>query len=135
MTQKNRPKNRPLSPHLTIYKPQISSILSISHRITGVVNYIGMVVLLWWITSIAFLPQDPTHTWIWELANYWLGKLIIFGWSFSIFFHLCTGIRHLFWDAGLGFDVKVMNRTGILAVFMAIALTCLAWIMLCAIRG
>lgn len=135
MTKKRISSNRPLSPHLTIYRPQISSVLSILHRISGVVNYLGMVVILWWLTTIAFLPQDPTQTWIWELANCGIGKFIIFCWSFSVFFHLCTGIRHLFWDMGYGFDVKVMEKTGWLAVIMAITLTSIAWIMLYAIKG
>ncbi len=111
-------KTRPLSPHLSIYKPQISSVMSILHRITGVANFLGTMVFLWWIIyyissrgDADFSPQ--------ALLQCWLVVAFLMGWTYTLWFHLATGIRHLFWDAGFGFKVSTANKTGWLAFLMA----------------
>lgn len=123
-------KKKPLSPHLSIYKPQISSVLSISHRMSGVFNFIGMLTLLWWIVYIAFSTEDITRNCFWKFfsSKYGMGVLLI--WSFSLFFHMCTGIRHLFWDCGLGFSIKAMNFSGWFAIISAFTLTTVTWVII-----
>lgn len=127
MTQHNTKDKRPLSPHLGIYKPQISSTLSIMHRASGIFNFIGLSVLVWWIVSVTFSTANPMEGIMWNFFTTGFGNLILIGWSFSLFFHFCTGIRHLFWDMGMGFSVSTMNKTGWLAIVMATFLTMLTW--------
>jgi succinate dehydrogenase / fumarate reductase cytochrome b subunit len=120
-------KARPLSPHLSIYKPQISSVLSIAHRVSGVVNFIGIAFMMWWIFYLAYYGQYFGETIVYQFFTSLFGKATIVLWTFSVFFHMCTGIRHLFWDCGFGFKVETMNKTGWLAVVMAVILTVAAW--------
>lgn len=119
-------KPRPLSPHLSIYKPQISSVLSILHRITGVVLFLGLILMLLWLTLFTYHPDIQDH-WIWKLFSTYYGKALLILWSYSLFFHLSTAIRHLFWDYGLGFEVKVINCTGWIAVIASIAMAAISW--------
>jgi succinate dehydrogenase / fumarate reductase cytochrome b subunit len=123
-------KNRPISPHLGIYKPQISSVLSISHRITGIINFICLLAFLWWIVSVAYAQTPIDESFVWNFFATGFGKIILIGWSFAMFFHFCTGIRHLFWDAGLGFSLKAVNLTGWIAVGAATLLTILSWLII-----
>ena len=120
-------KNKPLSPHITIYKPQISSILSISHRISGAFNFFGMLCLLWWIVYLAFAVHPYNECIVYQFFTSMVGKIVLIAWSFSLFLHSLTGIRHLFWDMGYGFDVKTTNTTGLLAVLGAFLLTAFTW--------
>ena len=117
---------RPLSPHISIYRPQITSILSILHRITGVVLGIGTLVLTWWLVAAA--TGDAYYALVVDLLSSWLGRLIILGFTWCLFFHLCNGIRHLFWDAGYGFEISTVTKSGWLVVVAATAITLLAWI-------
>lgn len=118
-------KERPLSPHLTIYKPQISSTLSISHRMTGVFLLFGAIVLSWWIISIACGPD------VFAVTNQMLtskaGLFLLFCWTASLYYHFLNGIRHLFWDIGLGFNLRNMTITGWLVILGSITLTMLSW--------
>ncbi len=118
---------RPLSPHLGIYKPQISSTLSILHRASGVVNFLGLFIFVWWIVGLTFLPQSLSDSCIWGFFNTTLGYLILVLWSFSLFFHFCTGIRHLCWEAGFGFSVKAMEWSGWIAIVMSLTFTAITW--------
>jgi succinate dehydrogenase / fumarate reductase cytochrome b subunit len=116
------PAERPLSPFL-IYKPQLTSMLSFSHRATGVALGVGTLFLVWWGGVAAARTPPPSS---------WLGLLMLLGWTFSFFFHLCNGIRHLFWDAGYGFELRttyasgwtVLAASGVLTV-IAVAAGCL----------
>ena len=117
---------RPLSPHLQIYKPQITSVLSISHRITGVALGAGTILLAAWIVAAAMGPA--AHGRIAGFMGSWLGQLMLFGWSVALFYHLLNGIRHLFWDAGRGFDLPTMEKSGKAVVAGTVVLTALAWI-------
>jgi succinate dehydrogenase / fumarate reductase cytochrome b subunit len=118
-------KARPLSPHLQVYRPQITSVMSISHRITGVALAVGTLLLVWWIGSAAAGPE--AYATAQAFIGSWFGKLLLAGWSFCLFYHLCNGIRHLFWDAGKGFELETMAMTGKLAIAAAVVLTVLAW--------
>lgn len=121
---------RPLSPHLTIYRPQISSVLSILHRITGLVNYIGLVLLVTWlICSLYFAPLDGSDAPTWAFFTTTFGRLFLIAWTFSLYYHFCAGIRHLFWDAGKGFSIEVMNITGWAVIIASILLTIISWLL------
>ncbi|MBN8530286.1 MAG: succinate dehydrogenase, cytochrome b556 subunit [Alphaproteobacteria bacterium] len=124
MTQAVRP--RPLSPHLSIYRPQITSVLSISHRITGVFLALGTLLLTAWLWSAAY---EPTwFTCITQLMSHWLGMLLLAGWTFALYFHLSNGIRHLFWDMGKGFEIPTVTKTGVAVVIAAVLLTAGTWV-------
>lgn len=116
---------RPLSPHLQVYRPQITSVLSILHRITGVALAIGAVGFAWWLNAASYGPGA------WQraqaAAGSWLGQLILFGMTFALFYHLANGIRHLAWDAGVGFELKTLRLTGWLVVIAALGLTGATW--------
>lgn len=121
------PSNRPLSPHLQVYRWQITMTMSILHRITGVGLGIGTLLIAWWLIAAAAGPEAFAA--VQAFIGSWFGRLILFGFSAALFYHLCNGIRHLFWDAGYGFSIPVMTRSGIAAAVIAAALTLLAWIL------
>lgn len=118
--------NRPLSPHLQVYRPQLTSVLSIMHRGTGVALSLGTVLLVWWLMAAASGPS--AFALVQGFVGSWIGLLLLFGWSFALFYHLANGIRHLFWDAGYGFDMKTVYASGWVVVAASGALTVLAWI-------
>jgi len=119
-------ERRPLSPHLGIYKPQISTVLSILHRATGIANYVGLLLAALWVCSAGFVPEGNGGL-VAAFFSTVIGKIFLFGWTFSVFYHLCNGIRHLFWDIGKGFALPVMCKSGLLAVIAAALLTALCW--------
>ena len=90
--------NRPLSPHLQVYRPQLTSVMSILHRLTGIALAVGTLLLVAWLVAAATSPQAFGA--IQAFNGSWIGRVLLFGWSFALFYHLCNGIRHLFWDAG-----------------------------------
>ncbi|MGB8275926.1 MAG: succinate dehydrogenase, cytochrome b556 subunit [Alphaproteobacteria bacterium] len=118
--------DRPLSPHLQVYRPQLTSVLSILHRATGIVLVLGLVLLVAWLMAAAQGP-DPFAL-AQELAGGWFGRLVLFGFTFCLFYHLANGIRHLAWDAGLGFALETAYATGWTVVSAAVVLTLLAWV-------
>lgn len=119
---KNAQRTRPLSPHISIYKPQITSILSITHRLTGVTLFIGVLLLVWWMVSVIYGCDCIT-----PLFKTVPGQVFLAAWSFALFYHLCNGMRHLFWDIGKGFEMATVRKSGIVVVISAIALTALSW--------
>ena len=118
--------NRPLSPHLQIYRLQLTSALSIVHRGTGVVLSVGTLFLVYWLHALACGAPEYERAQAW--FGSWLGQIVLLGFSFSLFYHLCNGIRHLFWDIGVGFEIDTAYVTGRLVVAGAVILTLLAWI-------
>jgi succinate dehydrogenase / fumarate reductase cytochrome b subunit len=118
--------SRPLSPHLQIYRPQITSVLSILHRITGVALAVGTLLLTWWLVAAA--AGREAFEWVDGFVASWIGQLLLLGWTFALFFHLCNGIRHLAWDSGRGFELKTVSMTGWLVVACAGVLTIVSWI-------
>jgi succinate dehydrogenase / fumarate reductase cytochrome b subunit len=117
---------RPLSPHLQIYRWQLTSVLSILHRGTGLALAAGTLLLAWWLIAAATGPA-AFETVQGFLAS-WLGRLLLLGWSWALFYHLTNGIRHLAWDVGLGFELKTAYVTGWTVVALSFLLTLIAWI-------
>ena len=119
-------KNNPLSPHLQIYKWQISSLLSIAHRIVGVINFLAITLICIWVSFLLF--GESNYEAVQLLLNSFYGKFIIISlcWTFS--FHILNEIRHLAWDAGYGFDLKITKITGILVFFGSFVLTVLFYL-------
>ena len=117
----------PLSPHLQIYKWQISSLLSITHRIVGVINIFAITLICLWITSL--LLGENTYEIINIILNSFFGKFLIISlcWTFS--FHILNEIRHLAWDFGYGFDLKIAKITGILVFFFSFILTIIFYLL------
>ncbi len=115
--------NNPLSPHLQIYKWQISSLLSITHRIVGVINFFAIVLICFW--SASLLLGQSSYQLVQIFLNTVFGKFLAVSlcWTFS--FHMLNEIRHLFWDAGLGFDLKIAKITGVFALIGSFILTIL----------
>lgn len=105
----------PLSPHIQIYSWHISSIVSITHRITGIINMIAMTLICFWLSFL--LLGEVSYNFLQNILNTFFGKFIIISivWSFS--FQILSEIRHLFWDMGLGFELKTANITGLLVIF------------------
>ena len=116
---------RPLSPHLLIYRPQLTSVLSISHRATGVGLGVGALFLAWWLLAAAAGPE--AYAMVETFFASWIGIVFLAGFSFSLFYHLANGVRHMFWDAGMGFENETITRTGIVMLIATLALTAGAW--------
>jgi len=117
---------RPLSPHLQVYRWQLTMALSISHRATGLALVGGTLLLVWWLMAAASGPEAYDR--VQGFVGSWFGLLLLFGWSAALFFHLCAGIRHLVWDTGHALDIDSTYKTGYAAIGAAAALTLLAWI-------
>ena len=117
--------DRPLSPHLQVYRPQLTSTLSILHRVTGIALAFGSLLLVYWLAAAA--GGSESFATAQNLIGSILGRLLLFGWTFALFYHLCNGIRHLFWDAGHGFSLPAVYRSGWLVVAASIALTLASW--------
>ena len=116
---------RPLSPHLSVYKPQITSMMSIFHRITGFALSVGAVVLAGWLWALAYSPS--CLEWLSQIFAAWYGKLLLAGWSFAFYYHLGNGVRHLCWDMGKGFDIPSVYRSGYAVLLFAAGLTAITW--------
>lgn len=121
-----RNDKRPLSPHLQIYKLPLTAYVSIGHRATGIVNSLAMVLLVWVIASAAGQSNDGAF--IISLVGSWFGKLVLFGFTLTLYYHMCNGIRHLFWDAGYGFEIETANKTAKVTIAVAVVLTIITWI-------
>jgi len=119
-----RQADRPLSPHLQIYKPQLTSVLSVSHRATGLALSVGTLLLTWWLLAAASGPEAYLHAQ--AFLGSWFGVLLLAGWAYSLFFHLCNGVRHLLWDTGYGLDIATTYMTGWVVVAASACLTLLA---------
>lgn len=119
--------DRPLSPHLQIYRPQITSLLSVTHRGTGVVLAMAAVLLTYWLASAAYGPESFERAQ--ALMESWFGRLVMFGFTFSMFYHLLNGVRHLGWDIGWGFELVTLRITGVLVLLFSFGLTVLSWMM------
>ena len=127
MSSADRPASkRPLSPHLQVYRPQLTSMLSIAHRGTGIALTVGALYLVCWLLAIASGPEAYASVSAFSASI--VGRLLLLGWTFSLFYHLANGIRHLVWDAGIGLDLKTTYMSGWLVVVGAVVLTVIAWV-------
>ena len=121
----NDSKN-PLSPHLQIYKWHISSLLSITHRIAGVINLLALILIFFW---LVFLSLGESNYELFLISiNSFLGKFILIGFTWSMIFHLLSGIRHLVWDFGYGFEIKTANFSGVVVIIFSLVLTIIFWL-------
>ena len=125
--------NRPLSPHLQVYRPQLTSVLSILHRTTGVALVAGTLLLVYWLAAAAAGPEafETARA----VIGSFLGRLFLFGWTVALFYHLCNGIRHLFWDAGYGFELETAYLSGWLVVGASGVLSLVSWVVGYAMLG
>lgn len=119
-------RSRPLSPHLQIYRPQLTSVLSVLHRASGVILALGALLIAAWLAAVAAGPgaYQAAHA----LLNSWAGNALLFAWTLCTFYHLCNGIRHLAWDAGFGFELPAAYASGKTVVAAAVVLTVLVWL-------
>ena len=118
--------NNPLSPHIQIYRWHISSLVSISHRITGIINIVGITIICFWIASLLLGENSYEFTKI--FLNSILGKFIILGLTWSFIFQILSEIRHLFMDLGYGFELKTTKITGIIVIIGSFITTVLIYI-------
>ncbi|MGB7290217.1 MAG: succinate dehydrogenase, cytochrome b556 subunit [Candidatus Macondimonas sp.] len=119
------PHQRPLSPHLQVYRWSLTMLMSIVHRATGVVLSLGSILLVIWIASVAAGPN--AYAMAQGVVTSPIGLLLLFGWSVALFYHLCNGIRHLFWDIGMGFEKAQARRSGWAALAGTAILTLATW--------
>ena len=116
----------PLSPHLQIYRWHISSLLSITHRISGVINLLALILIFFWLLVLSL--GESNYELFLLIINSFLGKFILIGFTWSMSFHLLSGIRHLVWDLGYGFEIKTANISGIIVIISSLALTVIFWL-------
>lgn len=120
-----KPAPRPQSPNIQIYRPQLTSVLSIANRITGVLLSVGAVGLVVWLMAAAAGPQ--AYATVQAAISSWIGQLVLFAFTFAFFLHLCGGIRHLVWDTVHGFELRAIYLSGWAVVVASVVLTVAAW--------
>jgi len=118
--------NNPLSPHIQIYRWHISSLLSITHRISGVINLLALILIFFWLIALS-LGESNYESFL-LIINSFFGKFILIGFTWSMSFHLLSGIRHLVWDLGYGYEIKTANISGIIVIISSLALTIIFWL-------
>ena len=121
-------QERPLSPHLQVYKPQMTSVLSIVHRAAGFALALGSIMVIWMLVAAATGPE--AFTGFTNFVGSWLGQLMLFGWSAAFFYHMSNGIRHLVWDTGYLFKIENAYRGGYVVLASTVILTALFWILI-----
>ena len=117
----------PLSPHLQIYRWHISSLLSITHRISGVINLFSLILIFFWLLVLS-LGENNYESFL-LVINSFIGNFFLIGFTWSMSFHLLSGIRHLIWDFGYGFEIKTANISGIIVIISSLILTVIFWLM------
>ena len=118
--------NNPLSPHLQIYRWHISSLLSITHRISGIINLLALIFIFYWIIVLSF--GENNYELFLIIINSLFGKFILIGFTWSMSFHVLSGIRHLAWDLGYGFEIKTANISGLIVIVFSLVLTVMIWL-------
>ena len=119
-------KQNPLSPHLQIYRWHISSLLSITHRISGVINLLALILIFFWLLVLSL--GESNYELFLLIINSFFGKFILIGFTWSMSFHILSGIRHLVWDLGYGFEIKTANISGIIVIICSLLLTIIFWL-------
>jgi succinate dehydrogenase / fumarate reductase cytochrome b subunit len=124
---------RPISPHLTVYRLTLTMAMSIAHRVTGAALYFGTLLLVWWLVAASTSPRN------FDLINgffgTWIGWLVLFGYTWALFHHLLGGIRHLIWDTGRGLGQHERNLFARLSIIGSVSLTILVWLIGLMLRG
>jgi succinate dehydrogenase / fumarate reductase, cytochrome b subunit len=124
--------NRPLSPHLQIYKPIPTMVASIVHRITGAALYFGTVLVAWWLIAAASGPDY--FEFVQKIMGSIVGRLVLFGYTWALMHHMIGGIRHLIWDTGAMFDKHTSTRMAYVSIVLSVALTLVIWVIGYAVR-
>ena len=127
MTDIKAPVERPLSPHLFIYKPMLTMLMSIAHRITGAGLYFGTLLLAWWLLAAATSPN--AYAGIGSFMSSFLGRVVLFGYTWALMHHMLGGIRHFIWDVGRGFGAKEREWLAIASLVGSISLTIVIWVL------
>ena len=117
----------PLSPHLQIYRWHISSLLSITHRIAGVINLFSLILIFFWLLVLSL--GESNYEFFLLVINSFIGKFILIGFTWSMSFHILSGIRHLAWDMGYGFEIKTANISGVIVIIFSLVLTIIFWLL------
>ena len=117
----------PISPHLQIYRWHISSLLSITHRIVGIINLLALILMFFWI--LTFTLGENNYELFLLAINSFFGKFILIGFTWSMSFHVLSGIRHLAWDMGYGFEIKTANISGIIVIIFSLITTTIFWLL------
>jgi succinate dehydrogenase / fumarate reductase cytochrome b subunit len=125
-------KERPLSPHLSVYKPMLTMMMSIVHRITGVGLYFGMGLFVWWLFSASY--SEEYFDFVQGFIGSWFGRLVLFAFTWALVHHALGGLRHLIWDTGRGFDLKLIEVLAKANLVGSIVLTILIWVVAYATR-
>jgi succinate dehydrogenase / fumarate reductase cytochrome b subunit len=125
MAQAGTSAARPLSPHLTIFRPYINMMMSIIHRATGVANYFGTLLIVFWLSSAAAGGQS--YAFANEIAGSIIGLIILFGFSWSLIHHALGGLRHFIWDTGRGFSIPSVRLLSWLTILGSISITIILW--------
>ena len=121
-----KPVRRPLSPHLQVYRWQITSVLSIMHRLTGIGVGVGTLLLVWWLVAAA--TSDAAYATVTGFVRSPVGLLLMFGWTVALWYHFCNGLRHLAWDFGYGYELPQVHKSGYAVLIATAVLTVLTWI-------
>jgi len=116
----------PLSPHLQIYRWHISSLISITQRISSVINLLAIILIFFWLLVLSF--GESNYELFLLISNSFIGKFILIGFTWSMSFHLLSGIRHLIWDLGYGFEIKTANISGTIVIIFSLILTIIFWL-------
>ena len=132
-SQATQSRARPLSPHLTIYKPSVTMTTSIVHRITGGALYFGTLLVAWWLIAAATSREHFDFA-SWVFGS-WIGQLVLFGYTWALMQHLLGGVRHLIWDTGVGLEKHTASKIAWATVFGSVVLTLLVWVVGYMLRG
>jgi succinate dehydrogenase / fumarate reductase cytochrome b subunit len=122
----NTQNKRPLSPHLQIYRLPLNAILSITHRASGVILSIAALVMVWILAAAA--NSAESYAFIYGHLSSWYGQIFLLGVTFSLYLHFCNGIRHLFWDVGVGFELETVARSSKVVIAGTTILTAATWL-------
>ncbi|MDA7946382.1 MAG: succinate dehydrogenase, cytochrome b556 subunit [Hyphomicrobiaceae bacterium] len=133
MASANPAGKRPLSPHLQIYRPMLTMLMSILHRATGAALYFGTLLVAWWLFAAAAGPEY--YDFASGFANSFIGRLILFGYTWSLIHHMLGGLRHFIWDTGRGFDLPTVELLARATIIGSLTLTVLIWVIAYAVRG
>ena len=128
----NAKANRPLSPHLQVYRWTLTMAMSIVHRATGVALYAGTLLLAWWLVAAAMGPE--AFAWADAFFGSLIGRLILFGYTWALIHHMLGGIKHFLWDVGVAFDAVGRELVTRLTVIGSVALTMIVWIVALVVR-
>jgi succinate dehydrogenase / fumarate reductase, cytochrome b subunit len=126
MMAQPKSQNRPLSPHLQVYRPMLSMMMSIMHRITGAALFFGTILLVWWLSAAAH--SDHYFEFVQGFWGHWFGRLLLFGFTWALIHHALGGLRHFIWDTGKGFELVTVENLVRANLIGSIVLTVVLWI-------